>query len=607
MYRGRLCSLWERGPGPNLIVEGENLQAMVSLYRYRGQIDLILTDPPYNTGRDFRYNDRWETDPNDPDLGPLVSVDDGERHAKWLRFMAPRLHMMKEMLRPGGVLAICIDHRELYRLGILLDSIFGQRNRLGIINWQKSYAPKSDRKHVSTATEYVLVYAREADRAETGLTARTERMNSRYKSVDNDPEPWKSGDISAQGDSTHRSMVYAIQNPFTGQLLYPPAGSHWRAEKARMKGWLEAWGSTYAEADLKDGRAKALVVKGAPLPGSKGFTNKHPALASSAKAATEVLKAGVWPAAYWTDGGKGGLAFKRYLKDVKQGSVPLTFWSHEDFDDPLDLESVSWVHQQSGHSQTGVAELTAIMGKDHNFDTVKPLKLFKKIISIWCPYDGIVFDPFAGSGTTGHAVLELNAEAGAERTFILVEQGRRENRDPYARTLTAERVRRALQGQRVNKDGRLVVAAKPLNGGFRYQRLMRAVNAEAVLALEREEMIDLLLTSHWSDTDRTAHLRRCAPGDHKYLFAVGPRGEGFFLVWDGPGKPSRLDMATYKIIASEAEKAGLVRPFHVYARRATYTGHGIEFYQIPNRILERLGFNEAMDPYNGGERDAGGK
>jgi len=66
---------------------------MVSLYKYRGQVDLIVTDPPYNTGEDFRYNDRWDEDPNDPDLGALVPAEDGSRHSKWLRFMVPRLWM----------------------------------------------------------------------------------------------------------------------------------------------------------------------------------------------------------------------------------------------------------------------------------------------------------------------------------------------------------------------------------------------------------------------------------------------------------------------------------------------------------------------------------
>lgn len=144
----------------NLIVDGENLQALVSLYKYRGQVDLVLTDPPYNTGQDFRYNDKWDEDPNDPDLGEIVPVEDGSRHSKWMRFMTPRLWMMKEALRPGGVLAICIDHRELFRLGMLLDEIFGEANRIAVINWQKTYAPKNNvgkKTHVSTSTEYVLV------------------------------------------------------------------------------------------------------------------------------------------------------------------------------------------------------------------------------------------------------------------------------------------------------------------------------------------------------------------------------------------------------------------------------------------------------------------
>jgi hypothetical protein len=128
----------------NEIWDGENLSTMVTLYKYRGQIDLIVTDPPYNTGEDFRYNDKWDTDPNDPDLGDLVPRDDGSRHSKWLRFMTPRVWMMREMLKPGGVLAICIDHRELYRLGMLMDEIFKEENRVGIINWQKAYSPKND-------------------------------------------------------------------------------------------------------------------------------------------------------------------------------------------------------------------------------------------------------------------------------------------------------------------------------------------------------------------------------------------------------------------------------------------------------------------------------
>ena len=140
----------EQDQSRNLLIEGDNLQAMATLFRERGQVDLILTDPPYNTGNDWRYNDRWEEDPNDPGIGEWVEPDDGARHTKWMRFMWPRLQLMKEMLKPAGVLAICIDHRELFRLGQMLDELFDERNRIAIINWQKASAPRPDNAHVST-------------------------------------------------------------------------------------------------------------------------------------------------------------------------------------------------------------------------------------------------------------------------------------------------------------------------------------------------------------------------------------------------------------------------------------------------------------------------
>lgn len=232
----------------NMIVEGENLQAMVTLYKFRGQVDLILTDPPYNTGNDFRYNDRWDEDPNDPELGPLIPLEDGSRHTKWMRFMLPRLQLMKSMLKPTGVLAICIDHRELFRLGSMLDELFGENNRIAVINWQKSYAPKNNaggKTHVSTATEYVLVYANSIDLAKTRLLDRTERMNARYTSEDGDEHVWASDNISGPGAETHAGQVYGIQNPFTGEIQYPPEGRCWAAERKRVKAMLQAWGSDY--------------------------------------------------------------------------------------------------------------------------------------------------------------------------------------------------------------------------------------------------------------------------------------------------------------------------------------------------------------------------
>jgi len=259
---------------------------------------------------------------------------------------------------------------------------------------------------------------------------------------------------------------------------------------------------------------------------------------------------------------------------------------------------MSWLAAQSGRSRDGIEELTSIVGRGHAFETVKPLRLFRKVIQIWCPPNGIVLDPFAGSGTTAHAVLEANAETEGARRFILVEQGRPEKGDPYARGLTALRVHRAITGERVDKEGKVTTSAAPLPGGFRFSKLMLKVDADAVLALEREEMLDLLLTTHWDQSERAAaYLRRLPAGQHTYLFAASTRGEGFFLIWNGPGKPSVLDRINFRGILEEAKAEGLAPPYHVYARTMIYPGPNIEFYQIPDRILEKLGFNDTVQPY----------
>ncbi|WP_368647341.1 site-specific DNA-methyltransferase [Castellaniella ginsengisoli] len=585
----------ERYQAANEIWDGENLSTMVTLYKYRGQIDLVLTDPPYNTGEDFRYNDKWDKDPNDPDLGDLVAKDDGSRHSKWLKFMTPRIWMMREMLRPGGVCAICIDHRELYRLGMLMDEIFGESNRLAIINWQKSYAPRSQ-KHVSTATEYVLVYAKDSDRAQTRLLSRTEEMDARYKNPDNDKDGvWKSSDASAA--EVRETGTYAIQSPFTGAIYYPrDKRGHWANDAPVMKNWLEGWGSAYVRRDLKDGFAKAMVLKGSK------FVDGEPVVGDklveqAREKARQRLEEGCWPTLYFGLKGETGPQLKSRLQEVRKGKVPMTYWADDDYITPMQIGSQSWDHEESGHSQTGINELDAVVGRGHEFTTVKPLKLFKKITQIWCRSDGVVLDPFAGSGTTGHAIVELNKETEASRKFILIEQGNTEKGDRYAKSLTAERVRRVITGD--------WAAGKrtPIPGGFRFIELRREhVDATAVNALAREEMLDLLLTSYWNKTEKAkSYLQRLPAGSHRHLFATNPKNEGFFLIWESPESDSVLDRNAFKEIVGEARAAGLAQRYHIYAAIAPYTGPGIEFYQIPDRVLEHIGFNPRADAYNNPE------
>jgi adenine-specific DNA-methyltransferase len=279
---------------------------------------------------------------------------------------------------------------------------------------------------------------------------------------------------------------------------------------------------------------------------------------------------------------------------VKQGVVPLTFWAEEEYETPFELGSASWKHAESGHSQQGINELTAIVGRGEQLETVKPLKLFAKIINLWCPPRGLVVDPFAGSGTTAHAILQLNSDTGSSRRFVLMEQGRADRDDRYARTLLVDRLRRVINGRWATGN------RTPLGGGFRFLSLTQRVDARAVLAMEREELIDLLLTSHWDDDSKyRPALIRITGKDAKYLIANDDKQLGYFLVWNGgSNSSSTIDERVHNIIIKEASAHGIRPPYYVYARYEDYQTDDIRFCKIPDVVLRHVGLSESRDLYN---------
>jgi adenine-specific DNA-methyltransferase len=134
-----------------------------------------------------------------------------------------------------------------------------------------------------------------------------------------------------------------------------------------------------------------------------------------------------------------------------------------------------------------------------------------------------------------------------------------------------------------------------VNGEFKREK----IDAEAVNALAREEMIDLLLTSYWDKAEKAkSYLRRFPVGSHRFLFAVNPKNEGFFLVWDAADALSILNRDVFRAIVQEAKAARLASHYHVYASTALYTGASLEFYKIPEKVLEHIGFNPRADAYN---------
>lgn len=582
----------EHGRARNLLIEGDNLQALASLYRERGQIDMIITDPPYNTGNDFRYNDKWDKDPNDPDVGEFVGSDDPAKHTKWMKFMYPRLQMMRAMLKPSGVLAICIDSRELFHLGQMLDELFGEENRLAIINWEKAAAPKNDKNHVASTTEYVLVYAKNEERAKTRSIPRGEESYGRYKNPDNDPIGlWREHDLTARTSSPKDQ--YGIQSPFDGTIHYPAGHRSWAHPKRNIKSWLEEWGVAYEEVRISDGRPAALMVIGGQashetLAEERPRTRVGSIPETAHASAQQVLERGQWPFIWWGLRGTGGPRPKKYREAVRKGFVPTTFWASDEYEEPFELGSTSWEWERSGLSQTGVKELSAVVGTGHKFETVKPLKLITKLIQIWCPPEGAVLDPFAGSGTTGHAVLELNRDSDADRRFILIEQGRPDSGDSYAKTLTADRLRRVIDGNWASKQ------QTPLGSGFTFKTLEKKVDAKTLLLMERDEMIDTVVSSH----SNTGARKNAVPvplydqdEPYVYLVARNASNEGIYLVWSGPNSNTDLTEEAYEAITEEAETAGLADIYHVYSRRNLIVTDDVIWYQIPDRILSDFGLD----------------
>ena len=204
----------------NMIIRGDNLEALKALLpRYEGRVKCIYIDPPYNTGNEgWVYNDNV----NDP------------RIKKWLCMMYPRLKLLQRLLAEDGVIFISIDDNELYNLKSICDEIFGLSCFVSNISWQRTYSMRNDAKGIPAEVEHILVYGKRADWQPQKLE-RTESMDSKYKNPDHDPKgAWRNIVASAPNAATHQGMVYAIQNPITGKLNYPPQGRCWSLGQDQM-------------------------------------------------------------------------------------------------------------------------------------------------------------------------------------------------------------------------------------------------------------------------------------------------------------------------------------------------------------------------------------
>jgi adenine-specific DNA-methyltransferase len=404
----------------NMIIQGDNAPVMNYLmngsYNLKESVDFMLWDPPYNAGnKHFMYND-------------------GFARSEWLSFMKERLLIARIMLKESGSIAVHIGHRELFRLGVLMDELFGEKNRVAIVNWECSYSTKNDCKGITSTTDYVLIYAKHKKALYRQLLPRTKEMDDIYNKSDRgrsfkNCDPFVRENLSAPGRKT---KAYGIENPYTGKIIYPTAGRGWRIKIEKMIEFMNLYGVPY----VKDATGNCVISQGSNRENLKKFDDPSLVILFSRN-------------------GIGGIRRKVYLSDLKiKGRVLGTFLDSKDIDDNL---SISLQHEESGHNAGAKRLLKAILGGDTVFDTPKPLKLTKQLIKILCPPDGIVLDAFGGSATTAHAVLELNLE-GDSRSFILIEL------NDYAESISAERIRRVIEGDWAYPTKE----TKPLGGSFSF-------------------------------------------------------------------------------------------------------------------------------------------
>lgn len=350
----------------NLMIEGDNLEVLKLLHKsYAGKVKLIYIDPPYNTGNEFIYPDKFEDNlatylrftgqvDNDGFVKSSNAELSGRYHTNWLQMMFPRLKLARSLLQPDGAIFVSIDDHEVQNLRAMMDEIFGPENFVATIIWQKVFSPKNTAAYFSEDHDYIVVYARTKELWSPELLPRSDDAIARYTNPDGDSRgPWLSGAIQAR--NYYSKGQYEVTSP-SGKRFSNPRGTYWRFSSER-----------FHELDA-DNR--------------------------------------IW----WGERGDGVPRLKRFLSEVKRGVVPQTLWRFDEV----------------GHTQEAKEELikyVAFTETENVLNSVKPTRLLTKLIKLSTSTDSadVVLDFFAGSGPLGHAVWKLNAEDGGNRRFILVQ------------------------------------------------------------------------------------------------------------------------------------------------------------------------------------------
>ena len=384
---------------PNhILIEGDNLNALTALcYTHEGKIDVIYIDPPYNTGNnDFVYNDKF------------IGEDDSYRHSKWLSFMEKRLKIARQLLSDKGVIFISIDDNELANLKMLCDSIFEENNFIAKFDWRKKTGA-NDAKDIAVVTESILLYAKNRDfTIESNIWKRDEDSinQKRYKFEDEFVETrgkFYYDTLDRGGLQYSDSMNYGIEAP-DGGIIYPNGRSTFVND-----GWIWKWGQEKIK---------------------WGIENKFLEFVKSKK----------------SEGSAYTIKYKVYQFVDNEGNIR----------EKAGRAYMNLIMEPI--NQVGNSEMKELFNNKTPFSNPKPTGLIKYLLKTTKCEDSIILDFFAGSGTTLHATMQLNAEDGGHRQCILVTN----NENNICEEVTYERNKRVIEGYTTPK-GKFVEGLKDNN------------------------------------------------------------------------------------------------------------------------------------------------
>lgn len=558
-------SLPPRGKKPhldqNLIIHGDNLHTLKALLpTYAGKVNCIYIDPPYNTGNEkWCYNDNvnsplmreWLKNGANP-----VDKEDLERHEKWLCMMWPRLKLLHELLAEDGVIFASIDDNEFEHLKCIMDEIFAGHHvaTIPVVNNMKG---RNDKESVAQCHEYLVVYSKGHFAA--SQLPMSEAQKKRFKYKDAKGQPYELRDLRKRGGADTRE---ARQN------LFFPIYYDEKTKKLSLK---------------KSGSANVKIL---PMKkdGSEGCwrwgiekveKNLHQLEAS-----------------YVARNQKWNVSYPVYLNQAADDSAEGDDIDEEDWDEDsgeytertTKPKSFWWGPELS--SDIAGKQLKVILAKnDLEFDHPKSPYFLRKILYMAGRKDAIVLDSFAGSGTTGQAVLALNKEDGGSRKFILVEC------EDYADRITAERLRRVIAGVPKSNDDALRAG---LSGDFTFCTLGQEISLNGLLKGDQLPEYESLAryvfytaTGRTLDTVAKPSADYCIGETDLYRVHLIYKPDREFL----RSNDSALNAEMVERIAKRKEdaKKALVFATAKFMGQRELTEQRIEFCQLPYAIHRVLG------------------